>query len=72
MCNWSQVNEGKPSERMGPELVEETFHTSNSTPTSSLKCMEIECGGADAERIAVAKTNSKSSTFKKDIFTLLN
>ena len=31
-----------------------------------------EWGGADGERIAAAKTKSTSSTFKKDIFTVLN
>lgn len=53
---------------MGAELVQETFHTT----TPSLKCMEIECRGADAGRIPVAKTNSKSSNSTKDVFTVLN
>lgn len=56
---------------MRAELFQQNFRTS--TPTSSLKCVDIESGScADGERVAVVNTNSTSSTFKKDVFTVMN
>lgn len=71
VCSWSQINDAKVkgweqssfrrlSILLFPSYLKPEMHGNT------------ECGGAGAGRIAVAKTNSKFSTFKKHIFTALS
>lgn len=68
VCSWSQINEAKLKEE-----EQSSFRRLSILPLQAWNAWkERECAGADAGRIAVAKTNSKLSTFKKDIITVLN
>lgn len=69
-CNWSQVNEARvkgweqsSSSRLPILLLPLLFQVWNGIRKQ---------GSVDGERIAAAKTNSASLSFKNDIFTVLN